>query len=249
MKTIKPLLYILLLFNTSSVFSEQMAADVPHELFQRVISQHVDNGVVDYPAIGKNSDYQNYLVSLKPAVKFQSTNQALSYWINAYNALAIQGILDGRSPSSFFGKIGYFYNAEYTVNGLTINLYNLEHDYILTLGEPRVHFALNCASASCPILESNIYRKEILEQQLEQVAIKFINDTSRNRFDYQTKTAYLSKIFDWFEDDFAKHSGTVQNYLALYISDAKISNALANNEFTIEYLEYDWSLNGIDPNH
>jgi hypothetical protein len=218
-----------------------------HQLFDNALRQNVDSGYVDYPAIANSPDYENYINALAETTDFRNSNDELSYWINAYNALAIKGILDGRSPSTFFGKIGYFYNAEYTVNGITTNLYDLEHELIIPLGEPRIHFVLNCASASCPLLSSETYQAEKLEQQLEIAATRFINDDSRNRFDMKTKTAYLSKIYDWFSDDFISHSGSVQNYLALYIQDEKISNTLANNEFTIEFLEYDWSLNGKPP--
>lgn len=249
MKHFKLTIFLLLLPHAFSVSAEQTEQIFSHDLFQSVISQHVKDGFVDYPAIKKNTDYHAYISTLETASQFKNSIDELSYWINAYNALAIKGILDGRSPGTFFGKIGYFYNAEYNVNGKIINLYDLEHDIIIPLGEPRIHFALNCASASCPKLSNAVYQADKLEQQLEHATSMFINDKSRNRFDLENKTAYLSKIFDWFEDDFVKHSGTVQNFIALYVTDKHVSNALANNEFQIEYLEYDWSLNGIPPDH
>ncbi len=228
----------------SNAAAESDSPAFSHHLLQQVISQHVDDGFVDYPGIAENTDFQTYLSLISHKTQFNNSAEALSYWINGYNALAIKGILDGRSAESFFGKIGYFYNAEYTINGLETNLYNLEHDIIIPLGEPRIHFALNCASASCPELNDSVFQSEKLEQQLEQVALRFINDERHNHFDLHNKTAYLSKIFDWFEDDFVNHAGSVQNYLALYVRDKRISTALANNEFTVQYLEYDWSLNG-----
>lgn len=246
-KRLRLTILIYLLFHAFSISAETQQQAFSHDLLQAVLSQHVSDGVVDYPAIAKSSEYHSYISKISAPAQFKNSLDELSYWINAYNALAIKGILDGRSPESFFGKIGFFYNAEYTVNGSSINLYDLEHDIIIPLGEPRIHFALNCASTSCPILSDEIYQPVKLEQQLEHATTRFINDGSRNRFDLQTKTAYLSKIFDWFEDDFKKHSGTVQNFLALYVNDQQVSNALANNEFIIEYLDYDWSLNGIPP--
>lgn len=232
-------------FSMMSVAGSEQAFS--HRSFDTALKRHVDNGRVDYPGISDDTGYRDYIKSLSEQTDFTDSRDQLSYWINAYNALAIKGILDGRSPSTFFGKIGYFYNAEYTVNGITTNLYDLEHEIIIPLGEPRIHFALNCASASCPLLRSETYQAEKLEQQLEDAATRFINDDSRNRFDLATNTAYISRIFDWFADDFIDHSGSIQNYLALYVQDEKVSNALADNEFEIEYLEYDWSLNGIPP--
>lgn len=247
MHHLKPVFFIPFMFFALNAIAEPGTRFFSHDLFQTVISQHVVDGTVDYPAIHDDDNYQAYISTLANKVLFKNSIEELSYWINAYNALAIKGILDGRSPESFFGKVGYFYNATYKVNGITTNLYDLEHDIIIPLGEPRIHFALNCASASCPRLNDTVYQPDKLEQQLEQAATNFINDKTRNRFNLQTKTAYISKIFDWFEDDFAKHSGTVQNYLALYVTDKQVSNALANTEFKIEFLEYDWSLNGIPP--
>ena len=249
----KRVIFIALFLYASTVNAElKPQADVihqerPHKLFQTVLTQHVSNGVVDYPAIQNSENYHTYISKLENRAQFKDSAEELSYWINAYNALAIKGILNGRSPESFFGKIGYFYNAEYKVSGLTINLYDLEHDIIIPMGEPRIHFALNCASTSCPLLNNEVYQADKLEQQLEQAASRFINDKTRNQFNLQKKVAYLSKIFDWFENDFSNHSGSVQNYLALYISDKHISNTLANNEFEIKYLQYDWSLNGTPP--
>lgn len=241
---LKNIALITLLFSATLTSADEKQEKFSHDLFQQVISTHVDNGFVDYPAIDHNADYHHYLTNLEAVTPLHGNSEQLSYWINAYNALAIKGILDGRSPLSFFGKIGYFYNAEYKVNGKTINLYDLEHDLIIPLSEPRIHFALNCASVSCPKLSNNVYRVNTLEQQLEQAAIEFINDKTRNQFDYGSKIAHLSEIFNWFAEDFEKHSGSVQNYLALYVTDAKVSNALANNEFEIKYMEYDWTLNG-----
>ena len=238
---------LLLILTVADVAADSTGTTFSHDLFQDVISEYVDDGNVNYPGINTSNSYHTYISQLEETTDFHSSNEELSYWINAYNALAIKGIIDGRSPESFFGKIGYFYNAEYTVNGRTTNLYDLEHDVIIPLGEPRIHFALNCASASCPRLSNAVYMAEKLEQQLENATIAFINDTTRNRFEQQTKTAYISKIFDWFEDDFVKHSGTVQHYIALYIKDEAVSSALANNEYEIKFMEYDWSLNGIPP--
>ena len=248
MKKFKQAIYLLFLLAASTAYADTaIKQPFSHDLFQQVLTAYVDAGNVNYPGINTSNSYHSYISNLEKPTRFDNSNEELSYWINAYNALAIKGILDGRSPESFFGKIGYFYNAEYKVNGLTTNLYDLEHDVIIPLGEPRIHFALNCASASCPILSNTVYLADKLEQQLEDATIMFINDSSRNRFDHQEKIAYISKIFDWFEDDFVKHSATVQNYLALYVKDQQVSTALANNEYEIRYMEYDWSLNGIPP--
>ena len=223
-------------------------ADSDHALFDPLLKQHVKDGVVDYPAIGSDPAFGRYIKELAAPLSTTDKNEQLAFWINAYNAFAIKGILDGRSPSTFFGRVGYFKKAKYQIGGQKINLYDLERDVIIPFGEPRIHFAINCASGSCPKLLSEIYTADQLEQQLETSAKDFIADASRNRFDRKKKIAYLSKIFDWFEKDFREHSGSVQKYVAQYVKDPKLAAELRNDKYKVKYLDYDWSLNGIAPN-
>ncbi len=219
-----------------------------HQLFDGVLQDYVADGRVDYPAIAEDDRFAAYLRWLQsnPADN-ASREQELAYWINAYNALAIKGIIDGKSPSSFFGRVGYFKTTKYEVGGKRINLYDLEREVLIPFGEPRIHFAIVCASASCPQLRSEAYTAAKLGQQLEDGATQFINHSTRNRFDRENKTAYLSMIFSWFDSDFEQHSGSVQRYVARYVDDPAVAAELAANRYTIEHLKYDWSLNGVSP--
>ncbi len=218
-----------------------------HDPFNKVLSTSVKNGKVDYKAIKDNPNFSVYIDTLKMKPNFDNKNQELAYWINAYNALVIKGILDGGSPSTFFSRQSFFKGDEYELAGMQINLNDLERKVIIPIGEPRIHFAINCASTSCPKLQSNVFEAEILDQQLTEATNTFINDTMRNYFDPATKTAHISKIFDWFEEDFVKHSGSVQKYLAQYVNDETVANDLRAENYKIKYLKYDWSLNGAKP--
>ena len=231
---------ILLIFSTSTA----LFADSDHAIFNPLLNRYVDDGFVDYPGINQAPVFERYIQELGQPLETTNRDEQLAFWINAYNAFAIKGILDGRSPSSFFGRIGYFKNAKYLIGGQTINLFDLERDIIIPFNKPRIHFAINCASASCPKLRSEVYTAANLEAQLEDSAIIFINDPTRNRFDPDKKKAYVSKIFDWFKKDFEKHSGSVQKYIAQFVDDPEIANGLKNEEYQIVYLNYDWSLNG-----
>jgi hypothetical protein len=137
---------------------------------------------------------------------------------------------------------------KYRVGGRETNLYDMEHKIILPLGEPRVHFALVCASASCPKLRSEAYAGERLHAQLEEQTRGFINDPIRNHYDRARKLAHLSKIFDWFKDDFERAAGSVTGFVADFVDDARLAVELRNGSYSIEHLDYDWSLNGISPN-
>ena len=110
-----------------------------------------------------------------------------------------------------------------------------------------MHFAIVCASTSCPKLQPWAYRPEQLDRQLVQVAKAFINDPTRNRFDRTQKVASLSMIFKWFESDFAGAAGSVLAYVARYVDDSELAKELTQPGYRIEYLDYDWSLNGIAP--
>ena len=203
----------------------ESASNSLHSLFDQVLNEHVIDGRVNYAGINTDTRFRQYLDKLKQADPDSYTNkeEKLVFWINAYNALAIQGILDGLSPSSFFGRISFFKTTDYEVGGKTINLYDLERDIIIPFGELRIHFAIICASMSCPKLRSEAYIKSRLHEQLDENAKSFINNQNRNQFDVSKKRAKLSKIFDWFDQDFKKHSGSVQKYIAPYISDPEVS--------------------------
>ncbi len=133
------------------------------------------------------------------------------------------------------------------MGGERIDLYDLEREIILPLGEPRIHFAIVCASFSRPPLRPEAYPAERLPAQLEANTRRFINDPTRNRFDRNEKIAYLSKIFDWFPEDFERQAGSVLGFVAGYVNDPELAAALASGEYRIEYLKYDWSLNGTPP--
>ncbi|MDX1411553.1 MAG: DUF547 domain-containing protein, partial [Nitrospirales bacterium] len=175
-------------------------------------------------------------------------NDRLAFWINAYNAFAIQGILDGYSPTTWVGRYTYFVSRDYLVGGARVNLYAVERAILIPeFREPRIHFAIVCASRSCPKLRSWAYSPDKLDQQLDDSARLFINDPNRNVFDRQQKVAYLSKIFDWFTDDFVSHSGSLTKYVAQYVEDPKLAEELVQETYRVEFLEYDWTLNGIPP--
>ena len=233
----------------AAMCSTALADDALHVDFDRALRTNVRHGLVNYPGISQNRGFQGYLgrVASVDAAEIGTAQARLAFWINAYNALAIKGILDGGSPSSWFGRIGYFKNTTYDVGGRNISLYDLEHKILRPLGEPRIHFAINCASKSCPVLRAEAYRSVDLESQLDDAARVFVNDPSRNRFDQKEKVAHLSKIFDWFDEDFGDGEQAVLKYLARYVADPALATELRSGKWRVEFLDYDWSLNGQPP--
>jgi hypothetical protein len=225
-------------------------AQVSHQILSDMLKVSVQDGQVNYPALQTDLRFAAYLAQLDRVdpLALTSDRDRLAFWINAYNVFAIRGILDGYRPRPYLEWYRYFKVREYAVGGAKLNLYDLEHEILRKqFREPRVHFAIVCASVSCPKLQSSAYEGGMLDHQLDQVARAFINDTTRNRFDRRQKIAYLSKIFDWFEEDFAASAGSVPPFLARYVQDAEVARDLAAGLYRIEYLDYDWSLNGIAP--
>ena len=226
------------------------AAEFCHQLLEETLATHVKNGLADYPAIETDGRFAGYLtrLDLVDPDAFATRNGRLAFWINAYNAFAIKGILDGYSPMSYVGRYRYFIGRDYRVGGATINLYDLERQVLIKqFHEPLIHFAIVCASASCPRLQPWAYQPHQLDRQLDLAARAFINDPTRNRFDRTRKIAFLSKIFDWFAEDFAAAAGSTVAYVARYVGDTELAKDLIESEYRIEFLEYDWSLNGIAP--
>jgi hypothetical protein len=224
--------------------------EVTHQLLDDLLRVSVRNGWVDYPALQTDPRFAAYLAELDRVdpLALSTERDRLALWINAYNAYAIKGILDGLTPAPYLGWYRYFKAREYAIGGARLNLHDLEHEILRKqFKEPRVHFAIVCASTSCPKLQPWAYEGAKLDRQLDLAAQGFINDPTRNRFDRQQKIAYLSKIFDWFEEDFVARAGSVPQFLARYVEDADLARDLAAGRYRVEHLAYDWSLNGIPP--
>jgi hypothetical protein len=225
-------------------------AQVSHQTFTDILQTTTRDGLVNYPEIQTDHRFADYLAELdrvNPSA-LGSEAERLAFWINAYNAFAIQGILDGYTPEPYIGWYRFFKMRRYRIGGSRLTLSDLEHEILRRqFHEPRVHFAIVCASSSCPKLASSAYEGRLLDQQLDRAARAFINDPSRNRFDSRKKVAYLSKIFDWFEEDFVVNAGSVRHFVAQYVQDADLARDLEAAVYRIAYLEYDWSLNGPPP--
>ncbi|MGQ9806820.1 MAG: DUF547 domain-containing protein [Chlorobiales bacterium] len=234
-----------------------MAQSFDHSLFDAVLKRHVKDGKVNYQALKHDKDFQTYLEQLSKANPdmLATREEKIAFWINAYNAFTLKLIVDNYPVKSIteisaLGKLTAFIGDSpwkkdfFTINGKKMMLDKIEHEILReSFKEYRVHFAVNCASISCPILRPEAYTSESLNQQLNEQAKQFLKDTLRNRIDLKTKTIYLSKIFSWYQDDFSKSAGSLEKYLADYIDDEEIKRMLLNKEFKVEYLDYDWNLN------
>jgi len=221
-------------------------AQPDYSMLDDLLLSHVQDGFVDYDGIALDPRLDNFidqLASTAPAA-LASTAEQKAFYINAYNAIAIRGILDGQSPDSFFGRSRFFKRMRVDVLGESLSLEDIEHGRLRPMGDSRIHFAIVCASLSCPRLASRAYLPATLDAQLDAAAEQFLSDPTRNVFDSNRRVAYVSKIFDWFEEDFVANAGSLQNYLARYVTDQTNARLLRADRFDLKFRDYDWSLNG-----
>ncbi len=221
-----------------------------HELFDQVLQKYVDSqGRVNYAGLKKNlGTLQSYLDSLAVnAPSDKATFQTgLAFWINAYNALTIKGVLD-HYPTTSVRKIklfgGFFSRIRFQVGGRSYTLDNIEHDIIRSeFGDPRIHFALVCASLGCPSLENRAFVPETLEERLDNATANFINNPEKVRLDRGNRVLYLSQIFEWYAEDFEDTHDSVINFISEYLPEVDAA-FLKGKEVQIQYVQYDWSLN------
>ncbi len=244
MKILAPLLLFFLVSCISVDKVESDSKPIDHDIYADLLNRYVDiEGNVDYDGLQKDSVKLNtYLKMLSgghPSDKGWTREEQLAYWINAYNAFTLQLMVRHypvKSIRDIKGMIPFVNSAwDYefiTIEGIKYDLNDIEHGILRDqFKEARIHFAINCASASCPILRNEPYTAENLESQLESAAVQFINDPDRNQI-AENKIA-VSKIFSWFSSDF----GELIPYLNQY------SEVQINENADIGFREYDWDIN------
>ena len=222
-------------------------ANVPDfGVYDELLLQNVRNGFVNYDGLANDARFGEFVRQIGASAPevLDGPDNGLAFYINAYNALAIQGVLDGGSPERKRSRRRFFERQTFQVLGEAVTLEALEKERILPLGDARVRFAIACAAMSCPRLSSRAYRPDNINVQLHDAAHRFINDPTRNRFDLDRRIAFVSMIFDWYAEDFVKAGGSLQKYLARFVADAEVQEALRAEEFEMRYVEHDWGLNG-----
>lgn len=222
---------------------------VDHGIWDQLLKKYVsDEGWVNYEAWQEDREalkkYLEILSDNPPDESLWTTEQKLAYWINAYNAFTVELILEhyplesitDLHPSIYIPGVNTVWHKKFfKIGGVETSLDEIEHKILrVRFEEPRIHFAIVCASYSCPKLRNEAYIAAQLEQQLTEQATGFINDPLRNQL--SEDEVKLSKIFKWFKGDFKK-KGSLIDYLNQYAS-IKIST-----DATVKHLDYNWDLN------
>ena len=213
------------------------AQHIDHSVWSSFLRKYVsEEGIVNYKAISENpsvlNPYLNEFVKIHPKDSW-SKNETLAYWINAYNAFTIKLIIDNY-PVKSINDISQPWDKKFIpINGNLMSLNEIEHEILRKMNEPRIHFAINCASVSCPKLLNEAYVADRLNEQLENAAKEFINSEQNQLISGNIK---ISKIFKWFKGDFENNSSVI-DFINQYAT-----TKIDKNE-KVGYLEYNWSLN------
>jgi hypothetical protein len=238
-----------LLWGPTGLQTDSLSAQVvDNSIYAELLRKYVKNGVVDYNGLkNEEAKMDQYLKVLENTnTKSLSLNEQFAFYVNAYNAWTIKLILGGYPGVKSIKDLGSLFKSPWKkeicrIDGDVITLDNIEHDILRPrFKDPRVHFVINCAAKSCPPLRSEPYQGSTLDQQLNDSVQAFINNPKSNRL--EADTLYVSKIFDWFEEDF--NHDIVGFFLKHAKGDLKTSLGANKERIRVEYLDYDWSLNG-----
>lgn len=244
-----------------------LSQEIDHSEWDALLKKHIivkESGAVtqvDYAALGKNrKPLKSYLKSLA-SVSEDSFNQLskdaqLAMLINLYNAATVELILTGFPELKSIKELGSLFSSPWkkeivSLFGKKISLDDLEHGLIRgeRYQDPRIHFAVNCASIGCPALRAEAYVGERLQAQLNEQTRLFLSDRSRNRL--AGDELKVSSIFKWYREDFEKGwygFASLEQFFAEYADALGLSAqqviALDKGEIDIDFLDYDWRLNG-----
>jgi len=252
-KTLLGVLVLLLGFSTSSQSdggdSKIVESQISHGKWNSLLRKHVSvSGAVNYAAFQKDSvalnEYLKLVSEYDPNSEYLSEDARKAFWINAYNAFTVKLVIT-HYPLKSIRDLGTEIKIKDSkspwdlkfipIDGQLLSLNHIEHEILRKkFSDPRIHFAINCASISCPVLLNVAFNADRLETQLDAQARIFINDKSKNKI--AANRLQISQLWQWFEGDFTKN-GDLISYLNKF-SQIKISA-----KAKIEYLEYDWNLN------
>ncbi|NQZ95154.1 MAG: DUF547 domain-containing protein [Myxococcales bacterium] len=243
----------LLLFATSSpAFGEAF----DEAAYAKVLERHtkaVDDTArtrVDYRSLVGSADWKAVVSSLTVAKPsgFSTHQERLAFWVNAYNVLAID-LITHHYPVGSIRDIGWFFSPVWNrevavIEGRSYTLDQVENDMLRSMGDPRIHFAIVCGSTSCPALLREPYSAATVDAQLDRATRDFLADPAKgSRIDRGRGKIVLSKIFDWFEEDFAGRGGVIAFITPHLGPSDRAWLERRSGDIDIEHFDYDWGLN------
>lgn len=215
----------------------------PYDLYDEAFSGRVtEDGLIDYASLQADGTALDTFIGHVAAVSphgepelFPSDDHALAYWLNSYNALAVQGVLDRPEMNSVIDrKVEFFYSQRYRMGSEKVSLYTLENGIIRKeFGDPRIHFWLNCQSISCPAFPPTAIRPDTLDAQLDAATTAFVTNEAHVEVLADGRIA-VSSIFQWYAEDFGGEQGVLP-FIHRYHEAIPETGELV-------YKDYDWGL-------
>jgi len=227
---------------------------IDHTAWDGLLHKYVDQkGMVQYAAWKRSAEdmqaLDKYLQLLSYSNGQGSREEQLAFWINAYNAVTVKGILNEYPTTSIRNHtaklFGYniWKNLKLIVGAKPISLDDMEHQVLRKMGEPRIHFAIVCASIGCPRLLNEAYVADRLDAQLTLNAKAFFADPSKFRYDAARGMFFISPILEWFGEDFGSSRAAQLQRIAAWLPDAASQQAASAGRGKMTFVDYDWGLN------
>ena len=256
----------------AAVADDFPASSFSHKTFERLLGIYTDtNGYVDYERwyndVTSVAELESYLAAVaayspeSTPERFSSRNDELAYWLYGYNAYVIRSVLshwpldsvtDVKAPIEAIKGMGFFYQLRYLFGGRAYSLLAVENDKIRKqYKDPRIHFVLNCASESCPVIRPELPVGDELETLLAEAAADFVSNPANVFIDHSNETIYLSAIFEWYDDDYLNwlrangrpaNNGLIDYVLQVAPADLAIELEKADS-YAIEFRDFDWTVN------
>ena len=236
---------VLMLLSVAAAADPRIAAWQAN--WTETLQRHVDvSGRVDFRGLAEDrsnlDDVVRFVAATDPAsapALFPTRMARLAYDIDAYNALAMYGVLQAGVPERFdwLGRVQFFYLQKFIIGGRSISLYSLENDIIRPMGDPRVHFALNCMSVSCPRLPRAAFTADGLDRELDAAAREFVAEDRNVHIDRDRAEVTLSAIFAFYTEDFLATAPSLIAYINRYRA------APIPETYKVKFADYDWTIN------
>jgi hypothetical protein len=244
--------YVLLLLLALMTAASASAAEPDYRLWQELLSKHYDPAKgMNYKGLKADKAALDRLRQQMAAVDVASLSrpEQLAYWINLYNISTVNVVVEKYPVESIRDistdpvvRLNVFKKPNVKVKGGTMSLNDVENDKIRAgFKDPRIHFAINCAAESCPPIRPEPFVGARIDQQLDDQARKFLNGPNGVRVEQDV--LHVTKIMDWFKDDFEQWGGGTLPFLKKYLSPDKVKRIGAAKKVEIEFDDYSWKLN------
>lgn len=216
--------------------------------YARVLQRHVnDQGEVDFAALRDDASdaglgaLEGYVqaIAATPLDAAPTQQARLAHMVNAYNALSMYNVIASGIPPSHqgFAKVKFFVVRKFVIGGTPLSLYDFENNVIRKLGEPRVHFALNCSAVSCPVLPRAVFSAERLDEELDRETRSFFARSENLRVDDAQRTVFFSEILKFYTEDFVPAHG-----INLIAYAQRYTRQKVPADYAIAFSPYDWTI-------